>query len=63
MPHVNQCRRKLFLVGGAESESRRPEEIRFKFRVSEMPYPGHWERFDRILMVRKQRFSISKFTI
>jgi hypothetical protein len=27
--------------GGAESEGRRPEEI-FKFRVSEMPFPGLW---------------------
>jgi hypothetical protein len=26
----------------------------FKFRVSEMPFPGLWGRFDRILMVRKQ---------
>ena len=34
-----QGRRKLFLIGGAESEGRRPEEI-FKFRVSEMPFPG-----------------------
>jgi hypothetical protein len=62
-----QCRRKLFLIGGgggglAENEGRRPEEI-FKFRVSEMPYPGLWGSFDRILMVRKQRFSKSKFTI
>jgi hypothetical protein len=48
--------------GGAESEGRRPEEI-FKFRVSERPFPGLWGRFDRILMVRKQRFSMSKFTI
>jgi hypothetical protein len=47
---------------GAESEGRRPEEI-FKFRVSEMPFPGLWGRFDRFLMVRKQRFSMSKFTI
>jgi hypothetical protein len=31
--------------------------------VSEMPFPGLWERFDRILMVRKQRFSMSKFAI
>ena len=46
----------------AESEGQRPEEI-FKFRVSEMPFPGLWRRFDRILMVRKQRFSMSKFTI
>jgi hypothetical protein len=48
--------------GVAESEGQRPEEI-FKFRVSEMPFPGLWGRFDRILMVRKQRFSMSKFTI
>jgi hypothetical protein len=25
--------------------------------------PGLWRSFDRILMVRKQRFSMSKFTI
>jgi hypothetical protein len=30
-----------FRLGGAESEGRRPEEI-FKFRVSEMPFPGLW---------------------
>jgi hypothetical protein len=57
--------RKLFFIGGgdgAESEGRRPEEI-FKFRVSEMPFPGLWGRFDRILLVRKQRFSMPKFTI
>jgi hypothetical protein len=42
--------------GGAEGEGRMPEEI-FKFRVSEMPFPGLWGRFGRILMVRKQRFS------
>ena len=40
--------------GGAESEGRRPEKI-VKFRVSEMPFPGLWGIFDRILMVRKQR--------
>ena len=28
-----------------------------------MPFPGLWGSFDRILMVRKQRFSHSKFTI
>ena len=57
-----QGRRKLFLIGGggAKSEGRRPEEI-FKSRVSEMPFPGLWGRFDRILMIRKQR--VSKFTI
>jgi hypothetical protein len=38
---------------GAGNEGRRPEEI-FKFRVSEMPFPGLWESFDSILMVRKQ---------
>jgi hypothetical protein len=53
---------QIFLIGGAENESQRPEEI-FKFRVSEMPFPGLWGRFDRILLVRKQRFSISKFII
>ena len=32
---------KLFSIGGGggESEGRRPKEI-FKFRVSEMPFPG-----------------------
>ena len=47
---------------GAKNEGQRAEEI-FKFSVSEMPFPGHWESFDRILMVRKQRFNMSKFTI
>ena len=42
------------LGGGAESEGRSPKEI-FKFRVSEMPFPGLWGRFDRILMVRNGR--------
>jgi hypothetical protein len=46
----------------AENEGRRPEGI-LKFRVSEMPFPGLWGSFDRILMVRKQCFSLSKFTI
>jgi hypothetical protein len=55
-----QCRRKLFFIGGAGSEDRRPEEI---FIISKMPFPGLWGSFDRILMVRKQRFSMSKFTI
>jgi hypothetical protein len=48
--------------GGAENEGQRPDEI-FKFRVSEVPFPGLWGRFDRILMVTKKRFSMSKFTI
>ena len=60
--HLFQGRRKLFSIEGAESEGRRPEEI-FKFRVSKMPFPRLWERFDRILIVRKQRFGMSKFTI
>ena len=33
----------LLWGGGAENEGRRPEEI-FKFRVSEMPFPGLWAR-------------------
>ena len=37
---------------GTESEGLRPKEI-FKFRVSEMPFPELWERFDKIPMVRK----------
>ena len=48
-----------FLLGGRD---RRPEEI-FEFRVSEMPFPGLWGSFDRILIVIKQHFSMSKFTI
>jgi hypothetical protein len=28
-----------------------------------MPFPGLWGSFDRILIVRKQSFSMSKFTI
>jgi hypothetical protein len=38
---------------GAKNEGQRHEDI-FKFRVSEMPFPGLWESFDRILMVRKR---------
>ena len=51
-----------FCLLGAENEGRRPEEI-FEFRVSEMPFPGLWGSFDRMLMVKKKRFSMSKFTI
>ena len=47
-----QYRRKLFFIGGG-NEGRRPEEI-FKFRFSEMPFPGLCGSFDRILMVRKR---------
>ena len=54
-----QCRRELLFIGGRK---RRPEEI-FKFRVSEMQFPGLWGSFDRMLMVRKKRLSMSKFTI
>ena len=38
-------------------------EVICKFRVSEIPFPGLWRRFDRILLVRKERFSMPKFTI
>ena len=27
-----------------------------------MPFPGLWGRFDRILMVRKQRFTMLRFS-
>jgi hypothetical protein len=49
----------------ARVERRRRETVAeiFKFRVSEMPFPGLWGRFERILMVRKQRYSMSKITI
>jgi hypothetical protein len=40
-----------------------PEEMFKLIRVSEMPFPGLCESFVRILMVRKQRFSTSKFRI
>jgi hypothetical protein len=54
-----QCGRELLFIGGRK---RRAEEI-FKFRVSEMPFPGLWGSFDWMLMVRKKRFSMLKFTI
>ena len=62
----------FYLGGGAENEGQRPELNaagarleggNFKFKVSEMPFPGLWKRFDRILIVRKQRYNMSKFTI
>ena len=49
-----------FLLG-AENEGRRPEEI-FKFTVSEMPFPGLWGSFDRIVIVRKQRLLVKPGT-
>jgi hypothetical protein len=54
----------------AENEGQRPElnaagarfkRGNFKLKVTEMPFPGLWKRFDRILIVRKQRYSMSKF--
>jgi hypothetical protein len=39
----------------AESEGERPEEL-FKFRVSEMPFPGLWGRFDRTADGQKTAF-------
>ena len=56
-----QCGRELLFIG-AENEGRRPEEI-FKFRVSEMPFPGLWGSFDRMRMVTRKHFSMLKFTI
>jgi hypothetical protein len=40
---------------GSLSVSELVEEYETGFRVSEMPFPGLWGIFDRILMVRKQR--------
>jgi hypothetical protein len=39
--HAVQEHAVLFFYWRAENESRMPEEI-FKFRVSEMPFPGLW---------------------
>ena len=56
-----QCGRELLFIG---ARKRGPKARgNFKFRVSEMPFPGLWGSFDRMLMVRKKRFSMSKFTI
>ena len=46
----NSLGTRLHFDWGAESEGQRPEGI-FKFRVFEMPFPGLWGRFDRILIV------------
>ena len=52
--HITEAvRLGVLFIGGRK---RRPEEI-FKFRVSEMPFPGLWGSFDRMRMVRKKRFS------
>ena len=53
----------LFDLGGVvEGEGRRPEEI-FKLLSLKCHFLDFGGRFDRILMVRKQRFSMLKFTI
>jgi hypothetical protein len=52
---IDQGRRKLFSIGGGGLKARAAGPRKFyKFRVSEMPFPGLWGRYDRILMVRKQ---------
>ena len=53
---------------GAEGPSRTPHardyrKFFYEIYSLEMPFSGLWRRFDRILMVRKQRYSMSKFTI
>jgi hypothetical protein len=62
-----QCRRTLFLIAGGSGGGGETERLRLnvicKFRVSEMPFPGLWRIFDRILLVRKERFSMPKFTV
>ena len=53
--HITEAvRYGVLFIGGRK---RRPEEI-FKFRVSEMPFPGLWGSFDRMRMVRKKRFTV-----
>ena len=44
----------VLFIGGRK---RRPEEI-FKFRVSEMPFPGLWGSFDRM----RTEFTSTEFT-
>ena len=56
---VERQRCEVFLGG---SGGMPPMKI-FKFRVSEMPFPGFWGRFDRNLMVRKRHYNVSKFAI
>jgi hypothetical protein len=58
---VNQCR--WGLKTRAKGPSQTPQVKNFigeilKFRASEKPFLGFWERFDRILMVRKQCYSL-----
>ena len=49
-----QCGRELFKFLNLKLEI-------FKFRVSEMPFPGLWGSFERMLMVRKKRCSNLQF--
>jgi hypothetical protein len=46
-----QCSRKLFFIEGLKTRAEAPRK--FLNLVSEMPFPGLWGSFDRILMVRK----------
>ena len=50
-------------MGEVETFQAQCRRKRFFIEVSEMPFPGLWGRFDRILKVRKQRYNMSKFTI
>jgi hypothetical protein len=57
-----QCRRKLFLIGGLRARAEGPKKF-LNLESLKCHFLDFGGSFDRILMVRKQRFSMSKFTI
>ena len=61
---VFQGRRKLFMIGGGGLNARAEGPRKFlNLESLKCHFLDFREDFDRILMVRKQRFSMSKFTI
>ena len=40
-----------------------PPRKYFEFKVSEMPFPRLWGRFDRNLMIGKRHYNVSKFAV
>jgi hypothetical protein len=57
-----RCRRKLFLIGGLETRAEGPRKF-LNLESLKCHFLDFGGSFDRIMMVRKQRFSMSKFTI